>query len=241
MLDLKNIPNQPGCYLFKNKKGNIIYIGKAKNIKKRVKSYFQKTDHDLKTKSMIRHIDIIEFFVTDNELESLILEDKLIKKNQPKYNIRLKDAKAHSYIQITDEKYPRAIIARRKTGKGKFFGPFVTAAERNYILQFIKSTFLLRTCKRLPKKPCLRFQIKLCDAPCINNISIEEYKNRIKDVKLVLNGNINKLIKKMKIEMQTCSKKQDFEKAFDNLEWYFVDYCSRRFNFGDPIRHFIAI
>ena len=114
MLDIKNIPTNPGCYLFKNKKGNIIYIGKAKNLKKRVKSYFQKKDLDIKTKAMIGHVGHADFIVTENEIEALILEDTLIKKYQPHYNIRLKDAKTHSYILLTNEEFPRVLISRDK-------------------------------------------------------------------------------------------------------------------------------
>lgn len=207
------LSNSSGCYLFKDKNDKIIYIGKAKNLKKRIKSYHQKNDLDIKTQSMLEHVENIDFVLTDNEIEAIILENTLIKKYQPKYNIRLKDAKSHSYILLTKEKYPRIVIDRRKHGKGKFFGPFVSASERDYILQFLRKTFMLRTCKKLPKKPCLRFHINLCEAPCVGNIREKEYNEKIKNVKMMLNGKSNDLIKKLKDEMDFFSKNQDYEHA----------------------------
>jgi len=213
MLDLKIIPNEPGCYLFKDKNKRVIYIGKAKNLKKRVKQYFQKNNFDLKTKSMVKKISSIDFIATDNEVEAIILEDTLIKKHQPKYNIRLKDAKSHSYILLTDESFPRIQIARTKSYKGRYFGPFISAQERDYILQFLKKTFLLRTCKRLPKKACLRYHINLCEGPCIAKISEKQYNEKITNLKLILNGNTEIVIKKLKKQMEKSSKNKDFEKS----------------------------
>jgi len=213
MLDTIKLPNEPGCYLFKDKNDNIIYIGKAKDLKKRVNQYKKKNDLDIKTQSMLNYVKGIDFVATDSEVEALILEDTLIKKHQPKYNIRMKDAKSHSYILVPDEKYPRAQIARRKGLKGKYYGPFTSALERDYILQFIKKTFLLRTCNRLPKKPCLRYHINLCTAPCISLISEEEYNKRIDNVKLILTGHVNKLLRKLKRDMKECSEQKDFENA----------------------------
>jgi len=213
MLDLKILPNDPGCYLFKDKNENVIYIGKAKNLKKRLKQYYQKNDFDIKTKSMLNFVSSVDFVATDNEVEALILENTLIKKHQPKYNIRLKDAKTHSYILLTDEEFPRVVIARRKNGKGKYFGPFVSALERDYVLQFLKKTFLLRSCNKLPKKACLRYHINLCDAPCIGLISKEEYFKKIDNVKLILTGHTDKLLKKLQIDMEIFSEENDFESA----------------------------
>jgi len=213
MLDTLKLPNEPGCYLFKDKNENIIYVGKAKNIKKRIKQYTQKNDLDPKTKSMLNFASSLDFVATDSEVEALILEDTLIKKHQPKYNIRMKDAKSHSYILVTSEKYPRAQIARRKEGIGKFYGPFISALERDHILQFIKKTFMLRTCNKFPKKACLRYHINLCSAPCIGLISEEEYDKNIEKVKLILTGYVNKLLKKLKQDMKKYSEQKDFENA----------------------------
>jgi len=132
-----NLPNNPGCYLFKNSKDNVIYIGKAKNLKKRIKNYFKNNDLDIKTQTLLKYASNLDFVVTDSEEEALILENTLIKKYQPKYNIRLKDAKSHSYLLLTKEEYPRVIIDRWKRGKGTFFGPFISAQERDYILYFL--------------------------------------------------------------------------------------------------------
>jgi len=215
MLDINILPNYPGCYLFKDKKNSVIYIGKAKNLKKRVKSYFQKEDFDIKTQSMIRHINSIDFVATDSEVEALILEDTLIKKHQPKYNIRLKDAKSHSYILLTDDDYPQVVIARRKIGNGRFYGPFVSAYERDYVLQFLRRTFLLRTCKKMPKKVCLRYHINLCDGPCVGFVSKDDYSNKISKVKLILSGKTDKLLKNLDLEMKKQSEKNQFEKALN--------------------------
>lgn len=213
MLDIENLPKDPGCYLFKDSNDKIIYVGKAKNLKKRVKSYFQKDDLDVKTQSMISHVESFDFVATDNELEALVLENTLIKKHQPKYNIRLKDAKSHTYILLTEENFPRVLIDRRKEGKGRFYGPFVSAHERDYVLQFLKKTFALRSCKKMPKKPCLRNHLNLCDAPCIGLISKSDYDKKISKVKLVLTGHTDKLINNLQEEMKSILKKM-------NLNWH---------------------
>jgi len=168
---------------------------------------------DSKTQSLIRHVESVEYIATDNEVEAFILENTLVKKYQPKYNIDLKDAKSYAFIHLTDEEFPRVLLARGKTGKGKFYGPFVSAQELNYILHFLKKTFALRTCKKLPKKPCLRYHINLCDAPCAGFINHEDYNRKIDKVKLVLSGNEKKLKKQSQKEMKNHSKKSHFEKA----------------------------
>lgn len=213
MIDVETLPNNPGCYLFKDDYDKILYIGKAKNIKKRVKSYFQKDILDPKTKNLVKNIDSVDIIVTDNEFEALILENNLVKKHQPKFNIDLKDAKSFAYIQLAKEDFPRVILSRRKIGYGKFYGPFVSAQERDYILHFLRKTFTLRTCKKMPKKPCLRYHIKLCDAPCINLISKKDYNKKIENVKLILSGKTNKLLKRLDKEMNSASGMLDFEKA----------------------------
>jgi excinuclease ABC subunit C len=213
MIDLMNIPNNPGCYLFKDKKSNIIYIGKAKNLKKRVKSYFQKTDLDLKTEILVDNIHSLDFIATDNEVEAIILESNLIKKHTPKYNINLKDSKRFAYIQLTADDYPRILVARRPLGKGKFFGPFVSAAARDDIVWLLKKNFQLRTCKRMPKKACLRFHINLCLAPCIKEVTKKEYQDVIRKVKMILNGKTGDLAKTLKSEMKKASQMEDFEYA----------------------------
>ena len=215
MFSVDHIPNKPGCYLFKNTKEIILYVGKAKNLKKRLNSYIQNKNHDGKTVSLLKQVSSVDFIVTDNEVEALVLENTLIKKHQPKYNIRLKDSKGFSYLKITDELYPRVIIARQKQGRGIFIGPFVSAQERDYILQFIQKTFQLRTCKKLPKKPCLRYHIHLCKAPCINKISQVDYQQLITHVKYILTGHINKSITSLESDMKMFAEKQQFEYALE--------------------------
>jgi len=213
MFESIDFPKNPGCYLFKDKKNKIIYVGKAKNLKNRIKTYKKGKKLDSKTKHMLKNAKDADFIITDNEVEALILENTLIKRYQPKYNIRLKDAKNHAYIKITDEKYPRAIIARRKIGKGKFYGPFVSAQERDYILHFIKKTFNLRTCKKLKKEPCLRYHINMCDAPCIDLISERDYDKKIEKVKKVFSGKTKDLINELEKEMKKLSNEKKYELA----------------------------
>jgi len=207
------IPTSPGCYLFKDASGTIIYIGKASNLRKRVASYFQKTVHDPKTSQLIGRIADVDYILTDTEVEAFILENTLIKKHQPKYNINLRDAKTYAFLRITDEEYPRVIIARQKDQKGRYYGPFVSAAERDYILWFIKHAFPLRTCSRLPKKPCLRYHIKLCDAPCAGLVSKEEYQQKIEKISLLLDGHVDELLRTLDAEMAIYSKTMQYEKA----------------------------
>jgi len=213
MMDLSMLPQNPGCYLFRDAEKKIIYVGKAKNLRKRVKSYFQKKDIDPKTQHLLRHIDTVEFFITDTEVEALILENTLIKKHQPKYNINLKDAKTYAYIQLTDEPFPRLLIARQKQENGTYFGPFVSAVERDHVLQVLSRTFALRTCRKLPKKACLRYHLQLCTAPCIGAISQMDYNRRIHNVRLILSGKSTELLHHLHQEMTRKSQAFDYEDA----------------------------
>jgi excinuclease ABC subunit C len=213
MFDLKKVPPNPGCYLFRDRTKNIIYVGKAKDLRKRVTSYIQKKDLDLKTLSLVRNIDSVEYIVTDTEVEAFLLENTLIKKHQPKYNINLKDAKTYAFIELTNEEFPRLLIARQKQGDGKYYGPFISALERDQVLQFLNRTFALRTCKKLPKKSCLRYHLQLCNAPCIGLISKEDYGKKIRNVQLVLSGKSKELLIKLDFEMNRQSKCLEFENA----------------------------
>ncbi len=217
MINIDSIPVNPGCYLFKDSSGAIIYIGKAKNLRKRVASYFQKREPDPKTAALVAKIASVDFIATDTEVEALILENGLVKKHKPKYNIDLKDSKNYAYIQLTDEEFPRLLIARRKTGgvKGKFFGPFTSAQERDYILEFLNKTFKIRTCRRFPKKPCLKYHINLCCAPCAGFVSREEYDGNIAKIKLILGGKTKELLDSMNAEMVRQSGSLNFESALE--------------------------
>ena len=215
MIDSSGLPENPGCYLFKDAADNIIYVGKAKNLKKRVHSYFQRRERDPKTEVLVEKAYSVDFIVTDSELEALILENTLIKRHQPRYNIDLKDAKSYAYIHITDEEFPRIGIARRSDGSGSFFGPFVTAKERDYILSVVKKTFKLRSCRRLPKRACLRYHIGSCSAPCIGKISSEEYRKQAARAQSHLRGNTSDLIQSLSQEMAEKSMEQEFEQALE--------------------------
>lgn len=213
MIDLSILPPNPGCYLFRSAEKRIIYVGKAKNLQKRVLSYFKKKKHDPKTQSLLTALDSVEFFVTDTEVEALILENTLIKKHQPKYNINLKDAKTYAFIELTDEQFPRLLVARQQQGNRTYFGPFTSALERDHVLQYLTRAFALRTCKKLPKKACLRFHLQLCAAPCIGKISQKEYEERIRNVRLILLGKSQELLKKLEQEMIRRSQIFDYEHA----------------------------
>jgi excinuclease ABC subunit C len=213
LIDLSTVPDGPGCYIFRDADGTIIYVGKAKNLKKRVTSYFQKSDHDTKTTALISHITSLDFMVTTNEVEALILENSLIKENQPRYNIDLKDAKQYAYIELTDEEFPCIRIARRATTKGTFFGPFVSAAERDYVYSVVKKVFRLRTCKNLRRRACLRHYIHTCSAPCLGNLSSEEYAGQVSQATLALKGRGTELIRQLKEDMNARSASQDYEGA----------------------------
>lgn len=213
MIDLKIIPEDSGCYLFKNKANEIIYIGKAKSLKKRVASYFQKTQKDLKTQMLVEEISDAEFFATANEVEALLLENNLIKKHKPRYNIDLKDSKRFAHILVTDEEFPRIMVSRDKTIKGRYYGPFVSAEYRNSVIKTLRQSFHIRTCGKLPKKACLRFHIGLCLAPCIKNQSKEEYTQSVKNAEKFLKGNTSELLKKLKKDMELYSENKNYEKA----------------------------
>lgn len=213
MIDLETLPHLPGCYLFKDEDGTVLYVGKAKDLKKRVSSYFQKRDHDPKTASLMQAVRGLDFIVTNTEVEAFLLENTLIKKHWPRYNIMLKDSKRYASIHLTGEKFPRIRITRKKTGEGEFFGPFVSAREMDYIFEVVRKTFQLRTCKKMPSRACLRYHIGACSGPCVGGISIEEYGEKVKKATSVLKGNISELIDSMEKEMKEMAAKQMFEQA----------------------------
>jgi len=219
---LKNLPNNPGVYLMKNSLGEIIYVGKAKNLKNRVRQYFQSSkNHSEKVKAMVKHIAEFEYIVTDSEIEALILECNLIKKYSPRYNILLKDDKSFPLIKITtNEDFPRVIVTRNMSNDGaKYFGPYTDATAVYTTYDLIKKVFPLRTCKRTIKedgvssRPCLNYHINLCKAPCDKLISKEEYRKIVDDVIDLLTGKDKEIVNKIKAEMEDASMNLDFEKA----------------------------
>jgi excinuclease ABC subunit C len=210
---IKNVPHLPGCYIYKNKTGKIIYVGKAKDLKKRVKSYFQKKDHDFKTGALVKEIFDIEYFVVGNEIEALLLEARLIRENKPKYNIDLKDSVRYGYLKITDEKFPRLITTRRIDKRGKFFGPYTDGSSRAKIALMAAKLFKVRICKKFSKQPCLQYHIGNCFAPCVGLISEKDYNKNIRGLELFLKGDIKKLTQDLKLMMDASSERQDFELA----------------------------
>jgi len=214
MIDPATLPDDPGCYLFSDGAGAIIYIGKAKNLRKRVTRYFQKTDHDPKTRNLIARIASVSIMMTNTETEALLLENNLIKKHQPRYNIDLKDAKRFAYIELTREPFPRIGFARRtSTADATYFGPFVSATERDALLRVIKRVFRLRSCRKLPKRACLRYHMKSCSAPCIGVISEEDYHTQVERAATLLKGKGGELLTSLRSEMAEYSASQDFERA----------------------------
>lgn len=197
----------------KNKSGNIIYIGKAKNIRKRVASYFAKKQLDYKTKLLVKNIADIDFIITDTEVEALLLEAKLIRTHQPKFNIDLKESLRYAYIKITEDEFPRLVSTRLKTKEGQYFGPYTDAAVRRNLMSIANRLFQLRTCKKLPKKVCLSYHIGTCDGPCEGLISKTEYEKKVQNVKMLLKGKTKPLIEKLNKEMNFLSDKREYERA----------------------------
>ena len=216
--DLKCLPESPGCYLYYDETDTVIYVGKAKNLKKRIKSYFRKTVDRLKTQILVSHIERLEYILTDSEAEALILESQLIKKHKPKYNILLKDDKKYPYFLITDEEYPRITVVRKKNinpDKGRYYGPYTDARAMYSTLDFLKKIFPLKQCKtpKFRNRPCIYYDIGRCMAPCQNKISSEEYKNIIAQAELFLKGKQSELLKKLMEQIQKYSDSEQFEKA----------------------------
>ena len=228
-INLKDLPKDPGVYLFKNKENQIIYIGKAKNLKNRVKSYFQAASrriHSAKTAVLVKNITDIETIIVNNEVEALLLENKLIKKHKPKYNIDLKDAKTYAYIKITTEDtFPRIHTTRRVLKKGTYIGPFTDGSARRELIQLSLRLFKLRTCRNLPKRACLNYHINLCTAPCIKKVTTEEYQQQVKNAISFLKGNTKKTEKDLKEEMNKAAEEQNYELALEKrkqleaIEW----------------------
>ena len=208
-----NLPNKPGVYIMRNKYDEVIYVGKSKSLKKRVKSYFKDKHEQTKTKLLMEHFNTLEYIITDTEKEALILEANLIKKYMPHYNVRLKDDKRYPYIKITNEKFPRVIITRNINQKtGQYYGPFTDATALKKTTNFLKKIFKIRTCKNMDG-PCLNSQIDLCLAPCSQNISQEEYSQLIYKINLFFQGKYKEIVKNLETDMNIAAENQEFEKA----------------------------
>ncbi|MFT8312546.1 MAG: excinuclease ABC subunit UvrC [Sporolactobacillus sp.] len=210
---LSLLPKQPGCYQMKNTQGEIIYVGKAKNLFNRVHSYFSGS-HDAKTQRLVADIADFEYIVVSSEIESLLLEINLIKKYEPRYNIMLKDDKSYPFIKLTTEKYPRLIITRKVNRKsGKYFGPYPNVTAANETKRLLDHLYPLRKCRTLPNRVCLYYHIGQCLAPCVYDIPKETYESMADDITRFLNGGYQDVKKRLKEEMLEASEQLNFEKA----------------------------
>ncbi|MDA1876269.1 MULTISPECIES: excinuclease ABC subunit C [Bacillus] len=207
------LPDQPGCYLMKDKQGTVIYVGKAKVLKNRVRSYFTGS-HDGKTLRLVGEIVDFEYIVTSSNLEALILELNLIKKYDPKYNIQLKDDKTYPFIKITAEKQPRLLITRNvKKDKGKYFGPYPNAQSAHETKKLLDRMYPLRKCSNMPDKVCLYYHMGQCLAPCVKEVTEEQNKEIVDEIIKFLNGGHKEIRSELEIKMYEASEKLEFERA----------------------------
>ena len=220
--ELDKLPKSPGVYLMHDSKGGVIYVGKAVNLRNRVRSYFRiSTKKTLKIQKMVSLIDHFDYILTDTELEALVLENNLIKEYSPKYNTLLKDDKTYPYIKVTlGEMYPRLVFSRTmKKDKSKYFGPYASAGSVHDMIEFLCKIYHIRTCNKAldgtkaVDRPCLNYHMKQCDAPCMGGISPEEYGENIKKALVFLGGNFDPLLKEIEGKMNEHAEKLEFEEA----------------------------
>jgi excinuclease ABC subunit C len=207
------LPDQPGCYLMKDRQGTIIYVGKAKILKNRVRSYFTGS-HDGKTLRLVNEIEDFEYIVTSSNIEALILELNLIKKYDPKYNIMLKDDKSYPFIKLTAERHPKLIITRKvKKDKGKYFGPYPNVGAANETKKLLDRIYPLRKCATLPDRVCLYYHLGQCLAPCVYEVREEQYKQMTDEITRFLNGGYKEIKKELTEKMTAAAEELDFERA----------------------------
>lgn len=207
------LPDQPGCYLMKDRQGTIIYVGKAKVLKNRVRSYFTGS-HDGKTLRLVNEIEDFEYIITSSNIEALILEINLIKKHDPKYNIMLKDDKSYPFIKLTAERHPRLITTRNvKKDKGKYFGPYPNVQAANETKKLLDRLYPLRKCTTLPDRVCLYYHLGQCLAPCVNEVPQEEYRKMVDEITKFLNGGYKEIKKELTAKMSAAAEELDFERA----------------------------
>jgi len=224
---LNLVPELPGCYLMHDKKGTIIYVGKAKKLKRRLSSYFNR-EHTGKTKKLVSEIVDFEYIVTNSETEALVLELNLIKKYDPKYNILLRDDKTYPYIELTNEKYPRLLVVRninkKKNKHKRIYGPYPNVYAARKTVNLLNRIYPLRKCVNMPKDVCLYYHIHECLGYCKKSISTETVDKIVNEIIYFLNGNYDKVINKIKEEMETASEALNFEKAKELKE--LIDYIN---------------
>ena len=210
---LELLPTSPGCYIHKDKNGTIIYVGKAKNLRNRVRSYFRGS-HDTKTEALVSEIVDFEFIVTESNIEALLLEINLIKENKPKYNIMLKDDKSYPFIKITNERYPRLIITRQvKKDGGLYFGPYPDVGAANEIKRLLDRIFPFRKCTNPPSKVCFYYHLGQCMAHTVCHKDEAYFKGMAQEVSDFLKGQDDKIIDELKLKMNTAAQNMEFERA----------------------------
>lgn len=211
---IKSFPDKPGCYIMKNIGNEVIYVGKAKDLKKRVIQYFNGQDKRSKIENLRKSINTIDYVVTNSELEALILENNLIKEHRPYFNTLLKDDKQYPFIKITNEEFPRLLITKRfENDKAFYYGPFTDSTKVKEIIDILQKEYKLVMCKNMDKNGCLYYQIGKCSAPCINKITKEDYNKNVLECKNVLEGHIATLNKKLTDKMNKFSENLQFEEA----------------------------
>ena len=252
----KNLPLSPGCYLFKNKQGTVLYVGKAKSLRKRVNSYWKDYSKsktvDRYSSEKLRQLQQltadVDVFVVENEMEALLLENELIKQHQPRFNVLLRDSKSYPWVQITKETFPRVRIIRSPERYGlhhTYIGPFVDSGHLKQMLKFVRKIFPYCTCKRsitqtTRSRPCTNYQINLCPAPCVGKISPEAYRENIDNVIRLLRGEIDPVAEKMQIQMHAASEELQFEEAarwrdrLEALNIFTMDQSILSYSLGHP-------
>lgn len=218
---INHLPDEPGIYLFKDAQDDVIYVGKAKSLKKRVKSYFlNRAQHGIRIRIMVSLVRDVDTVLTNKETEALILEDRYIKQYQPRYNVKLKDDKSYPYFKLsTNEMYPRLLFVREKLDKrAEYFGPYTSARDARQVLRLINRQFQLRTSKMKldgtrTYRPCINFQLKRCLAPCRGNVPVEEYQEVVDQVRYFLQGRSDDLLKALDARMQRYAEQLEFELA----------------------------
>jgi excinuclease ABC subunit C len=217
---LRTLSTQPGVYLMKDAEGTIIYVGKAKSLRSRVRSYFQSgAQHGIKTREMVRRVEDFETIVVRSEAEALILENNLIKENRPRFNINLKDDKTYPYIKVTDEVFPKVFVTRtlRRDGS-RYFGPYTDVRRMRQSLELVKRLYTVRSChynlpREAPARPCLDYHIGRCKAPCVALQSPEEYRGMVEEIAEVLGGHTKLVARRLRAEMQIAAGEMNFERA----------------------------
>ncbi len=211
---LLTLPSEPGCYLMKDEEGTIIYVGKAKRLKSRVNSYFSSKVHNYKTTKLVSAIVDFEYIITSSEKEALILENNLIKKHRPRFNILMMDDKTYPYLRLTAEEHPRLRVVRDvKDKKAKHFGPFSDSTAAYSVMKLLNRIYPLRKCVHLPKQPCLYYHMKQCLAPCILPVSQETYQEITAKIERFLKGDTKEVMDQLREQMQQAAEQMEYERA----------------------------